>query len=171
MAQGFNPDEYSSVADRISAFHVEYPQSRIITEYVIQPLGDLMVVVFSASIFKNPDELCWTTGHSLERLSQAFALEKAETSAIGRALANANYAAKLDTPRPSREEMSNVSNLHAVPNDDPWTVTPEADTNAPMCNHGLMEYKEGKNKVGKAYKGHFCTEPDTHAKCAPVWVN
>jgi hypothetical protein len=169
MAQRFNPDEYSSVADRISAFHAEYPQCRITTEYQIVQVGDLNTAVFMASIFKNPDELCWTTGHSLERLNADFALEKAETSAIGRALANANYAAKLDSPRASREEIVRVNE---VAEDDPWaTAATVHDVNAPMCNHGQMTYREGKNKVGKPYKGYFCTAEDTYDQCQPAWVN
>jgi hypothetical protein len=57
------------------------------------------------------DGVAWATGYAEETVTsrgvnQTSALENCETSAIGRALANAGYAPK--GKRPSREEMSKV---------------------------------------------------------------
>jgi hypothetical protein len=68
--------------------------------------------IVKAYLFKTTnDSLSWATGYAEEKITDrgvnsTSALENCETSAIGRALANAGYAAK--GKRPSREEMSKV---------------------------------------------------------------
>jgi len=68
--------------------------------------------IVKAYIYKvAADTVAWTTGYAEEKVTDrgvnsTSALENCETSAIGRALANAGYAAK--GKRPSREEMSKV---------------------------------------------------------------
>ena len=38
------------------------------------------------------------------------------------------------------------------------------------CNHGVREYKEGKNRnTGKPWAGWFCPEKNKSAQCAVVW--
>jgi hypothetical protein len=109
-------------------------------------------------------------------------LENCETSAIGRALANAGYAAK--GKRPSKEEMIKVARseiskpkpeyIPVEKEDDPWTIknvempktSAEAvsivkeiiggttDKDAPRCPHGEMVWHHGMTKTNKAW-GHF----------------
>jgi hypothetical protein len=68
--------------------------------------------VVKAYLYKTAtDVIAWTTGYAEEKVTDrgvnsTSALENCETSAIGRALANAGYAAK--GKRPSREEMTKV---------------------------------------------------------------
>jgi hypothetical protein len=68
--------------------------------------------IVKAYLFKDAsDGVAWATGYAEETVTsrgvnQTSALENCETSAIGRALANAGYAPK--GKRPSREEMSKV---------------------------------------------------------------
>jgi hypothetical protein len=68
--------------------------------------------IVKAYLYKDAsDGVAWATGYAEETVSsrgvnQTSALENCETSAIGRALANAGYAPK--GKRPSREEMSKV---------------------------------------------------------------
>jgi hypothetical protein len=64
------------------------------------------------------DAKCWTTGIAEETVSQrgvnqTSALENCETSAIGRALANAGYATK--GKRPSLQEMQKVVKANNKP--------------------------------------------------------
>jgi hypothetical protein len=72
--------------------------------------------IVKAYLFKTgQDSIAWATGYAEETVStrgvnQTSALENCETSAIGRALANAGYAPK--GKRPSREEMSKVAPNH-----------------------------------------------------------
>ena len=196
----FDLSQYSTVADRIGLFAAEFPDFRIeTTEYDILRDGAnyIRVKVF---IYKHKDDLHpWTSGVSEERASKAFAIETAETSAFGRALANANYSAKLDSPRPSREEMERV-NQNAITHQvtavvQPWSVdTPILESNvvslgqgvdiikeqlggeiidpSPTCRHGRMQRKEGISpKNQKPYKGWTCISKVRAEQCPAIWDN
>ena len=117
----FDLAQYSTVADRIGLFAAEFPEFRIETsEFDIIRDGQNYIRV-KVYIYKHKDDVhAWTSGISEERASKPFAIETAETSAFGRALANANYAAKLDSPRASREEMQRVNEHSDSPSN--WRI-------------------------------------------------
>jgi hypothetical protein len=122
-------------------------------------------------------------------VNSTSALENAETSAIGRALANAGYAAK--GKRASREEMTKVANysppgtraravedvLRASFAEDKPTVWSIGDAVEAIpvnpkpqeCKHGMMILKEGTAKTGKPYHGYVCSaaKPD---QCEARWA-
>jgi hypothetical protein len=105
----FNLADYETVEVRLEKFIKDYPDFRISTELEV---CDKDRYVVKAYLYKvATDSVAWTTGYAEERVTDrgvnsTSALENCETSAIGRALANAGYAAK--NKRPSREEMSKV---------------------------------------------------------------
>lgn len=105
----FNLADYETVEVRLEKFIKDYPDFRIATELEVVEKGRYIV---KAYLYKaSTDQISWTTGYAEETISErgvnsTSALENCETSAIGRALANAGYAAK--GKRPSREEMSKV---------------------------------------------------------------
>jgi hypothetical protein len=125
----FNLNDYETVEQRIKRFYKDNPDGRIITENQTT-LQDRQVStwVVKAEIWlpswKLPQdaggwiELPHRTGWFLKASGLAFevdgvgmanktsALENAETSAIGRALANAGYSGNK---RASREEMAKVA--------------------------------------------------------------
>ncbi len=118
----FNLESYVEVKDRIKAFWAKYPKGRILT--AILSLDGVEVeqrmVVIQAQLFGDlEDTRPLTTGLAKERegtfgANKTAFLENAETSAIGRALANLGFLADL---RPSREEMEAVKRReeeHAV---------------------------------------------------------
>ena len=132
----FNLEDYETVEERLAKFWKEHPDGRIYTTLVEHTLQRFIV---QAAIYRTEvDAHPWTTGYAEETVStrgvnSTSALENCETSAIGRALANANYAAK--GKRPSREEMAKVNQGQPKPfaekladkitmpvEDDPWTT-------------------------------------------------
>jgi len=105
----FNLADYEPVEVRLEKFIKDYPSFRIATELEVVEASRYIV---KAYLYKDTsDSVAWSTGYAEETVSsrgvnQTSALENCETSAIGRALANAGYAPK--GKRPSREEMSKV---------------------------------------------------------------
>jgi hypothetical protein len=127
----FNLADYEPVEVRLEKFIKDYPAFRISTELEVVEASRYIV---KAYLFKDAsDVVAWATGYAEETVStrgvnQTSALENCETSAIGRALANAGYAPK--GKRPSREEMSKVvaqkpvkpAVQDLVPEQDYWTT-------------------------------------------------
>ena len=109
----FNLADYEPVEVRLEKFIRDYPDFRISTELEVVEASRYIV---KAYLYKtSQDSIAWATGYAEETVStrgvnQTSALENCETSAIGRALANAGYAPK--GKRPSREEMSKVAPNH-----------------------------------------------------------
>lgn len=105
---GFNLDNYEQVKDRISRFYADHADGRIITDLVTDAKDLKDCAGFKAYVYIG--ETVKATGYAYEDKGQGVNkdawVENAETSAIGRALANMDYCG---TMRPSREEMTKVS--------------------------------------------------------------
>lgn len=105
----FNLADYETVEVRLEKFIRDHKDFRIATELEVVEKDRYIV---KAYLFKtSSDSVAWATGYAEEKITDrgvnsTSALENCETSAIGRALANAGYSAK--GKRPSREEMSKV---------------------------------------------------------------
>jgi hypothetical protein len=104
----FNLEDYEPVEDRIRQFYADHENGRIHTVLLSDP-NEIQTVVVKAQVFVGIEMVA--TGLAFERAGEGFVnktahLENCETSAIGRALANYNYAGKK---RPSREEMEKAS--------------------------------------------------------------
>ncbi len=188
----FNLADYEPVEVRLEKFIKDYPDFRVSTELEVIESNRYIV---KAYLFKTAsDSVAWATGLAEETVTsrgvnQTSALENCETSAIGRALANAGYAAK--GKRASREEMTKVasysppgSRARAVENvlrasfaeDKPtvWSVGDAIEAipvnpKAQECKHGEMILKEGVAKTGKSYYGFVCSaaKPD---QCEARWA-
>lgn len=112
-----NLADYQDVDARIHAFYGANPNGRITTRlehYFTDDHGALVSCVVSAAVYRADGTDVAATGlaqeHRTERgVNAVFALENAETSAIGRALANLGYSTKGS--RPSREEMQKVAEV------------------------------------------------------------
>ena len=111
----FNLDDYETVEERLIKFWKDHADGQIHTE-IMESTASRFIV--KASIFRTEaDPRPWTTGLAEETVqgrgvNATSALENCETSAIGRALANAGYATK--GKRASREEMGKVAAKQAV---------------------------------------------------------
>ena len=171
----FNLADYETVESRLEKWWKDYPDGRVGTK--IEQATDTRYIV-SAELFRTEaDAKAYATGLASESVSDrgvnsTSALENCETSAIGRALANAGYAAK--GKRASREEMSKVVQLQAVPqtfsvdrteplpiSNEDWvkaaTVTPPKAP--PACCAKGNNLVTGVSKTnGKPYYGYLCLD-------------
>lgn len=103
--------EYETVDERIQRFYRNVPEGRIETELLAYEgeLGKTRWVV-RAAVYKGAEDVPAGVGHAFELDGQGMAnktsaLENAETSAVGRALAQAGYSGSRRT---TREEMMKV---------------------------------------------------------------
>jgi hypothetical protein len=153
---------------RLEKFIKDYADLRIATELEV---CDRDRYVVKAYLYKvATDTVAWTTGYAEEKVTDrgvnsTSALENCETSAIGRALANAGYAAK--GKRPSREEMSKVVTPRVikpavqdvVPEQDYWT-TPVNEymkvVDAPVTLDKAMQNVAALMGTGEAVEAPSC---------------
>jgi len=107
----FNLQDYETVESRLEKWHDKFPDSRVETELI--EASNTRFVVFAKLFKTEADPKPCATGLAFETITEkgvnsTSALENCETSAIGRALANAGFASK--GKRASREEMAKVVN-------------------------------------------------------------
>ena len=111
---GFNLDDYEPVAVRHSRWLAQHPNGRTITHMVSTPGADICVI--RAELWL--EDVCIATGYAEEvrgagNVNRTSHVENCETSAVGRALANAGMAGTDVNKRPSREEMAKVQRQSA----------------------------------------------------------
>jgi hypothetical protein len=154
---------------RLEKFIKDYPDFRIATELEVVEADRYIV---KAYLYKGIGAtVAWATGYAEEKITDrgvnaTSALENCETSAIGRALANAGYASK--GKRPSREEMSKVVASKPVKppvaevkadDQDYWT-TPVGQYNkvvdAPVTLEKAMENIAAVMGTGEAQEAPSC---------------
>jgi hypothetical protein len=106
----FNLEDYETVEDRLVKYWADNKEGRVFTRLLEHSATRFIV---EAHVYRNRDDVHpWATGLAEETVqgrgvNATSALENCETSAIGRALANAGYATK--GKRPTREEMAKVA--------------------------------------------------------------
>jgi hypothetical protein len=148
----FNLDDYELVEDRIRAFYADHPDGRIVTyETTSKQDREKGYFIVRAQVFLDHEDQhahCpKATGLAFEvegtaGANRTSALENAETSAIGRALANCDYA---KGKRPSRSEMEKVergpANVTKIP--EGFLVKVDAATSLEELNAYWEEAKAG----------------------------
>ena len=109
-------ENYETVAERLARWLEQDTNGtqRVVTEMRTEPGAD--VCVFKASLFIGDDLI--STGWAEEirgqgNVNRTSHVENCETSAIGRALANAGMAGSDPSKRASREEMQKVQNYQS----------------------------------------------------------
>lgn len=150
-------DDYEPVADRLARFWKDHPDGRIHT--VIERMAD-GVIIMRAEVYRDAgDPHPAATGYAEETRTERGVnatsfVENAETSAVGRALANLNYAPKA--ARPSREEMAKTQRAEQ----DGWdAVKPALPDQIAMFEAQLAEIKAAETPerltvIATAVKGN-----------------
>lgn len=110
----FNLDDYEPVAARHARWLADHPTGRTVTHLLSAPGADVCVIRAELWI----DDVLMATGIAEEirgqgNVNRTSHVENCETSAVGRALANAGYAGSDVNKRPSREEMAKVNRMTA----------------------------------------------------------
>lgn len=124
----FNLADYEPVEKRISDFWVKYPNGRILTSIVQL---DEQIIIMRADIFTDRDDMRPVTADFAQEkrggsgMTANSWLEICATSAIGRALADLDFAKK--GKRPSREEMTKATG-HETPTEQIDFVATAATT-------------------------------------------
>jgi hypothetical protein len=178
----FDLSQYETVDERLHKWWKEYPDGRLETEVI--EATDTRFIVLCKLYKTEADSKPCSTGLALETISDRgvnanFALPNAETSSIGRALANAGFSAK--GKRPSREEMAAVNSkqeVFTVENklDDPvqwdtkdWVAAVPEAPKAPVdcCDKGMTLRTGFSKQTKKPYYGYVCLgNIKEHAKWA-----
>jgi len=182
-------EDYVGVQDRLKQFITQFPDYRIKTFVLEESLSkECDVYIVKVELFRTEaDAHPWTTGLSSESKAKQYALELAETGALGRALNLGGFFAKpngssnqshykpIQTTNPKLAEFVKEQR----PNDpEPivWdTAAIAAELGAeivdevPLCNHGLMVLKQGV-KEGKEYRGWVCPSKNRDDQCPAKWM-
>jgi len=112
----FNLDDYEPVSARLARWlEATDKKTQVVTELVHR--GDDWCM-FKASLYVDGLLIAtgWAEEHVTERgVNSTSHVENCETSAVGRALANAGFAGSDATKRPSREEMTKVQRYGGQP--------------------------------------------------------
>ena len=108
-------EDYEPVASRLARFWEKHPEGRVITKLITFE-GDRVIVQADIYVDREDDRPIATDfaeeikgSNNVNKFSH---VENACTSAIGRALSDADFASSTDwTKRPSREEMQKVERM------------------------------------------------------------
>ena len=153
----FNLADYETVESRLEKFWKDYPDGRVSTE--LEVCEDHRYV-FKAYLYRTYlDQVAFATGYAEEKdsdrgVNSTSACENAETSSLGRALANGGYAAK--GKRPSQEEMKKVQSYTKTekpilkekfpePVKDAWTIENPKDVQEVVQVEGAPTIAQAMN--------------------------
>lgn len=112
-------EDYEPVASRLARFWEKHPEGRVITKLLTFE-GDRVIVQADIYVDREDDRPVATDFAEEMRgsnnVNKTSHIENACTSAIGRALADCDFASSTDwTKRPSREEMHKVERMTSRP--------------------------------------------------------
>jgi hypothetical protein len=169
----FNLDDYETVESRIKRFMETNEDGRLVTELITDPLlqeKPIIWVVKSYAYLSAGDQaagLPKATGYAFEvdgtgGANATAALENAETSSLGRCLANLSMSGNK---RASREEMEKVVRSEANVNRN-WLAEASKLTDVDALRLLWAEAKAAKapqktlDQIKELANGHSASEPE-----------
>jgi len=192
----FNIDPaYTEVAERMKIARELWPACIFrpvdpLNPYQIVTVKDLSYVVYSAALYRDPEDLLPAIGTAWEEIpgrtpyTKGSELMNAETSAWGRACIAAGIPSKkiasFEEVRNRQETKEKAAPVSSVPPVvwDPWTA-PLSETAPPAaitfdawnCIHGARKEVEGE-KNGRAYYGMGCLKTlNSGEQCPTNWFS
>ena len=192
----FNIDPaYTEVAERMKIARELWPASIFrpvdpLNPYQIVTVKDLSYVVYSAALYRDPEDLLPAIGTAWEEIpgrtpyTKGSELMNAETSAWGRACIAAGIPSKkiasFEEVRNRQESKEKTAPTAPVPPVvwDPWAA-PLSETapsavitfDAWNCIHGARKEIEGE-KNGRAYYGMGCPKTlNSGEQCSTNWFS
>ena len=160
----FNPNDYATVDERLRAARKDNPEmvvDTIMLNSINCPASEPIRWVFRCELYRSPEDrkngLLWSTGTAYEidgqggMANKTSACENAETSAIGRALANAGYSGNR---RASREEMEKVQRHEVAERELLKLIAEAADKDAltKLWNYAAGNGLARSESVSEAFK-------------------
>ena len=153
----FSLQDYETVEQRLQRYLKKYPDARVITKVEHQDENRILI---RAIIYQNAEELekklPHSTGLAEETRGEGYVnktshVENCETSAVGRALANAGYSGNKNGQRASREEMKKVERMTnpspaGLSRDEKYHKLPSALRKDP-----IMEVTKGQSKCPECF--------------------
>lgn len=132
--------DYITVNERISKFYETYPNGRIITELLKWEDG---IIIMKAYAFRDESNVVGATGHAYEKegstyINKTSALENAETSVVGRCLANLGLEIKRSVA--SKEEVENAIDQQEIL---------KKEKNEPIPDQVKIKYQLAKGDLEK----------------------
>lgn len=150
----FNLADYEPVEDRLAKWWEQHPDGRIDTRLLAH---DDQSFIVGAWLYRTGERDACATGLAREvvtdrGVNSTSALENCETSAIGRALANAGFAAK--GKRPSREEMARTTQT-------PPPAPPEGWASHEDALAGYSQLRELTNRFTDSQKAEYAAHRES----------
>lgn len=137
MAYDERMSDYIEVKDRIRAFHQQYPNGSLQSEYEVITLGEKAWIVVKAYAYRTPDDPRPGIGHAWESypgttpFTRTSELMVGETSAWGRALAALGIAVSKSIASKNEvraAEARKTERAKETPEDDPFYTAPPIET-------------------------------------------
>ena len=165
----FDLSNYQTVAQRLHLWLESCKeheiQSRVMTDLVDRSEGWCL---FKASLYENDVLIAtgWAEEHATERGVNATShVENCETSAVGRALANAGWAGSDPAKRASREEMQKVERRNPITGAPPKQEPAERAQAGSRAKRPATEKQLDYLRKLNAIKGNPLSTQDV-ARCA-----
>lgn len=165
-------DNYETVAERLARWlELEHNgQPRVLTDMISQPGAD--ICVFRAELWI--DQTIIATGWAEEirgqgNVNRTSHVENCETSAIGRALANAGIAGSDPSRRASREEMQKVQRYNG-PSHSSSNASSERTVRGPSESDRVV-IRDVQAPASEKQIGYIKGACKRDGVVAPVWID